>query len=112
MILRGQATAAAYEVVSVVSPADPPQRAYLPALQGQEPLAQPQETQEEIVAKTERHTPISLFIVIIVHCKDSRHHFTVNNSRRLRVPEVRCQCPTWQQLSGEMGCRSERLTLR
>lgn len=45
-----QAAAAAHEVVPVVPPADPPQRAHLPALQGQEPLAQPQEAQEEIVA--------------------------------------------------------------
>lgn len=45
-----QTAAAAHEVVPVVPPADPPQRAHLPAVQGQEPLAQPQEAQEEIVA--------------------------------------------------------------
>lgn len=45
-----QAAAAADEVVPVVSPADPPKRAHLPALQGQEPQPQPQETKEEVVA--------------------------------------------------------------
>lgn len=45
-----QAAAAADEVVPVVPPTDPPQRAHLPAVQGQEPQPQPQEAQEEIVA--------------------------------------------------------------
>lgn len=45
-----QAAASSDEVVSVVPPADTPQRAHLPALQGQEPQPQPQEAQEEIVA--------------------------------------------------------------
>lgn len=49
-----QTAAAADEVVPVVPPADPPQRAHLPAVQGQEPLAQPQEAEEEIVA----HDPL------------------------------------------------------
>lgn len=44
-----QTAAAAHEVVPVVPPADPPQRAHLPALQGQEPFEEPQEAQEEIV---------------------------------------------------------------
>lgn len=44
-----QAAAAAHEVVPVVPPADPPQRAHLPAVQGQESLEEPQEAQEEIV---------------------------------------------------------------
>lgn len=46
-----QTAAAAHEVVPVVSPTDPPQRSHLPAVQGQEPLAQPQEAQEEIVER-------------------------------------------------------------
>ena len=48
-----QTAAAAHEVVPVVPPADPPQRAHLPAVQGQEPLAQPQEAQEEVVTDTQ-----------------------------------------------------------
>ncbi|VVC88082.1 unnamed protein product [Leptidea sinapis] len=46
--------AAAHEVVPVVPPADPPQRAHLPAVQGQESLPEPEEAQEEVV--TYRHT--------------------------------------------------------
>lgn len=44
-----QTAAAADEVVLVLPPADPPQRAHLSALQGQEPLPKPEETEEEIV---------------------------------------------------------------
>ncbi|CAH2085105.1 unnamed protein product [Euphydryas editha] len=46
---RPQAAAATDEVVPVVPPADPPERAHLSALQGQEPLAESEEAQEEIV---------------------------------------------------------------
>lgn len=49
-----QAAAAADEVVPVVPPTDPPQRAHLSAMQGQEPQPQPQEAQEEIVAHRPR----------------------------------------------------------
>lgn len=60
-----QTAAAAHEVVPVVPPADPPQRAHLPALQGQEPLAQPQEAQEEIVTHTHTHTILVVCIVML-----------------------------------------------
>lgn len=39
--------AAAHEVLHVVPSADPPQRSHLPALQGQVPVSQSQEAQEE-----------------------------------------------------------------
>lgn len=45
-----QTAAAADEVVPVVPPTDSPQRAHMPALQGQESQPQSQEAQEEIVA--------------------------------------------------------------
>lgn len=44
-----QTAAAADEVLPLVPPADPPQRAHLSAVQSQESLEEPQETQEEIV---------------------------------------------------------------
>ncbi|CAG9788001.1 unnamed protein product [Diatraea saccharalis] len=47
---RDETAAAADEVVPVVPPTDPQERAHLSALQGQEPVPEPQETQEEIVA--------------------------------------------------------------
>lgn len=67
-----QTAAAADEVVPVVPPADPPQRAHLPPLQGQEPLQEPQEAQEEIVAPPERYakldSPLCIVYCVNLHC--------------------------------------------
>lgn len=52
-----QTAAAADEVMPLVPPTDPPQRAHLSAVQGQEPLPQPQEAQEEIVARPSPPAP-------------------------------------------------------
>lgn len=52
-----QAAAAADEVVPVVPPTDSPQRAHMPALQGQESQPQSQEAQEKIVAYCRLVTP-------------------------------------------------------
>ncbi|EDS30034.1 conserved hypothetical protein [Culex quinquefasciatus] len=49
-----QTTTAADEVVSVVPPADPPERPDLPAVQGQKSLAQPEEAEKEGALSADR----------------------------------------------------------
>ncbi|KAI5637676.1 zinc finger-containing protein domain-containing protein [Phthorimaea operculella] len=67
-----ETAAAADEVVPVVPPTDPPQRAHLPALQGQEPIPQPQETQEEIVIYMPT-TTTTIYLYRAFHTDKSTH---------------------------------------